>query len=92
MLLRILLSTLLFSLSLLAAPSMDEMKAMVQKDPSLLNTPQAQAMMKEKGISQSDVESRLKKSQNMTKDVISVNDIENNIDFSDNNETNSSMY
>ena len=92
MLLRILLSTLLFSLSLLAAPSMDEMKAMVQKDPSLLNTPQAQAMMKEKGLTKADLESRLKKSQNMTKDVISMNDIENNIDFSDNNETNSSMY
>lgn len=92
MLLRILLSTLLFSLSLLAAPSMDEMKAMVQKNPDLLNTPQAQAMMKEKGVTTADIKSRLGKSNKMTEDVISIDDIENSIDFSDNNETNSSMY
>ena len=89
MFLRILLSSLLFSLSLLAAPNMEEMRAMVQQNPDLLNSPQAQAMMKEKGISQSDVESRLAKSNKITKSIIKVDDIENSIDFIDDNETNS---
>ena len=90
MFLRILLFPLLFTLSLLAAPSIEEMKAMVKQNPDLLNTPQAQAEMKKRGITKSDVESRLEKSKEMTSDVIEVDDIENNIDFSDNNETNAS--
>ena len=88
---RILLLPLLFSLSLLAAPSMEQMKAMVQQNPDLLNTPQAEAMMREKGISKADIKSRLTKSQEMTKDIIAIDDIENSIDFRDANETNSSM-
>ncbi len=81
MFLRVLLSTFIFSLSLLAAPSMDEMRAAVQKNPSLLDTPQAKAMMKEKGISKSDIKTRLAKSDEPIEKVKDANSIKNNIDI-----------
>jgi len=91
MFLRILLFPLILSYSLLATPGMQEMKAMLQQNPDLLNTPQAQAEMEKRGISKSDIKSRLSKTKEMTRDVITEDNIENNIDFSDYNETNSSL-
>jgi len=88
---RILLLSLIFSLTLLSAQSIEELKAMVQQNPDLLNTPQAQAEMKKRGISKSDIENRLKEDNNVTQDIMSVDDITNDINFSDNNETNSSL-
>ena len=88
MLLRLSLSILLFSISLFAAPSVDEMRAAVMKNPALLDTPQAKAMMKEKGITKVEIESRLNKSDAMTAEIKDGDSIENKIDMGENNETN----
>ena len=87
MFLRVLLSTFLLSISLLAAPSIDELRAAVKKDPSLLDTPQAKAMMKERGISKSDVQTRLQKSDAMVENVQDETSIENKVDIIDENLT-----
>lgn len=87
MFLRLLLSTLIFSLSLFAAPSIDEMRAAVMKNPALLDTPQAKAMMKKKGISKADVESQLSDANEETQTDKKIDSIENNIEIVENNET-----
>ena len=86
MFLRLLLSTLIFSLSLFAAPSIDEMRAAVMKNPALLDTPQAKAMMKKKGISKADVESQLSDANEETQTDKKIDSIENNIEIVENNE------
>jgi len=80
---RIILTSLLFSFSLFAAPSIDEMRAAVMKNPALLDTPQAKAMMKKKGITKSDIENRLSKSDAMISEVKDADSIENTIDIVD---------
>ena len=89
MLTRILSIFLFLTLTLFGAPNIDQFKAAVMSDPTLLDTPQAKAMMKEKGITKADIESKLHKSNKMADEVISTDSIENNIVFLDNNETNS---
>jgi len=87
MFLRLLFSTLVISLSLFAAPSIEEMRAAVMKNPALLDTPEAQAMMKEKGLSKADVKGRLYEKGSTPKELEDENSIENDIDMQENNET-----
>jgi len=88
MIYRVLLAIILFGSLLYATPSIEQMKAAIAKDPSLLDTPQAQAIMREKGLSREDVENKLAKQKKMATEVIDVNDIENQIEIIDNNESN----
>jgi len=87
MFLRLLFVTFIYSLSLYASPSIDEMRAAVIKDPTLLDTPQAKALMKQKGISKADVQRKLAKNNAMIEEVKDVNSIENNIEITDINDT-----
>ena len=87
MFLRFILLTTLFTLGLLAAPNIRDLKAAVAKDPSLLNTPQAKALMKEKGVSVNDVKSRLEKNNELTAEVVDENNIENKIITEDTEDT-----
>ena len=69
---------ILFSVSLIASPSINEIMAMVNTSPELLNTPQAKAMMEKEGLSVDDVKSKLdllngKKKQNG--DDLIINDL-----------------
>lgn len=84
---RFLLTTI-FTLSLYAVPSMEQMKEAVKNDPSLLNTPQAQAMMKEKGVSAAEIQAKLNQENKITKETLDEKDIENNIDIVDSNDSN----
>ena len=78
----------LISYSLLhAVPSFSQMKEAVKANPELLNTPQAKAMMKEKGVTKEDVRKQLVNDE-MSSKVTDVKDIENNIDIVETNETN----
>lgn len=49
MLLRVVLLSFFLSLCLFGAPNIEQLKAAVIADPSLLDTPQAKAMMKDSG-------------------------------------------
>ena len=88
MLFRLLLTTI-FTISLYAVPSIEQMKEAVKKDPSLLNTPQAQAMMKEKGVTIEEVRAKLA-TQQIEKKTLSAESIENKIDIVESNESNES--
>jgi len=48
-----------FVLSLSAAPNISQIKQAVQANPALLNTPQAKAIMAQKGVSASEVKAKL---------------------------------
>ena len=50
---------LLFGVGLFAAPDMAQIKAAVQQNPALLETPQAQAELKKRGLSTEDVKAKL---------------------------------
>lgn len=73
--------TLTFSFC--GAATLDEMRAAVTANPALLDTPQAKAMMDEKGVKLSDVKSRLAKTQEMTRESVDEENIENKIDVGD---------
>jgi len=88
MLLRFLLSSIFLSLSLFSAPSIEQLKAAVIADPSLLDTPQAKAAMKEKGITKADISAKLNKNKVLEKKVIEEKDIENRIDIVETEENN----
>ena len=79
---RVLPLLFLLTLSLFAVPNIEQLKAAVKADPSLLDTPQAKAMMAEKGISVNDVKSRLSKTDAMTNEVMDEESIENDIELS----------
>ncbi|MBL1244498.1 MAG: SLBB domain-containing protein [Sulfurimonas sp.] len=88
MFLRFLLSSIFLSLSLFGAPSMEELKAAVIADPSLLDTPQAKAAMKKKGITKEDINAKLNKNKVLEQKVIEVQDIKNRIDIVETEENN----
>ncbi|MDF1878586.1 SLBB domain-containing protein [Sulfurimonas sp. SAG-AH-194-C20] len=93
MFLRILLLSFFLSLSLFGAPSIEQLKAAVIADPSLLDTPQAQAEMKKRGITKTDINAKLNKNKDLDTKIIEASDIQNNIDIvqtEENNETNTS--
>jgi len=88
MLFRLLLTTI-FAISLSAAPSVEQMKEAVKKNPSLLNTPQAQAMLKEKGVTAAEVRAKLATKQ-IEKQTLDEESIENKIDIVESAESNES--
>jgi len=67
---------------------MEQLKAAVIADPSLLDTPQAKAAMKEKGITKDDVNKKLIKNEELETKTIEVQDIENRIDIKQTDENN----
>lgn len=70
-----------FFLSLNAAPSVAQITQAVQANPALLNTPQAQAVMQEKGLSTTDVKQKLSESSTETSTETQKSDkIENDLD------------
>jgi len=80
------LSLLSLSLGLLyAEPSMAQMKQAVIQNPGLLNTPQAKAMMAEKGVTLSEVKQKIseissKKSENSTTETTIDNQIDTTVE------------
>jgi len=80
MFIRVLL--LLFSITtlLLAEPSLAQVKQAVTQNPALLNTPQAKALMQEKGVSASEVKQKLAESKSSVKESSSEATVDNNID------------
>ena len=60
MLYRLLVTFIIFTFSLYAEPTVAQVKAAVSANPTLLESPQAKAMMADKGVSQSDVKNALK--------------------------------
>jgi protein involved in polysaccharide export with SLBB domain len=70
-------------------PNAQELKAAIQENPALLDTPQARAMMKKEGLTKSEIEARIKEEKNksITKKTIGADDIENNIAIMDANAT-----
>jgi len=86
MLLRLFLLSFFFTFSLYALPSLAQMQAAVAKDPTLLNTPEAQALMREKGMNKADVQAKLAKNKKLETQTVDANAIENNI-LIDNNTT-----
>jgi len=91
MLLRLFLIFSLSSLALYAVPSYAQIQAAVSKDPTLLDTPQAQALMKEKGISKADVKAKLDKNKKLETQVIDTAAIENKIEITDTNVTDTNV-
>jgi len=57
----------LFSALLIAQPTTSQMVSAVKKNPSLLNTPEAQAELQKRGLSKTDVINKLKESKNLDK-------------------------
>jgi len=78
---------MIFFLSLLhSEPSMAQMKQAVSQNPALLNTPQAKAMMQEKGVSLSEVKQKLIESKKAHIIDIPNRTLENNITVEENNQ------
>jgi len=68
--------------SLVAAPALAQVKQAVQQNPALLETPQAKAMMQEKGVSLSEVKQKLAEDGSASKESSSEGTTENTIDTS----------
>jgi len=79
-------------LSLYAVPDIEELKAMVQNNPELLNTPEAQAEMHKRGITDEDLQKKINKLKNSNDEEITLSNklLNNDIDYLDNNESNES--
>jgi len=80
MFLRLSSLIIFFTLSLLAAPNLEAVKAAVVQNPALLDSPQAKALMKEKGINASDVKKKLAQSTTSEGDTSKTEVVENNLD------------
>jgi protein involved in polysaccharide export with SLBB domain len=78
-------------MSLYASLNIAQMQSALEANPDLLNTPEAQAMMRQKGINASDIKARLNKNKKLDTKVIDSSDIENKIDVVDANESNTSL-
>jgi len=83
MLIRSLLFIFMITLSLVASPNLGEIKAAVQANPALLNTPQAKAAMAKKGMTVADVKAKLKVKKTSNSSVSSEIDSTNDIDVTD---------
>ncbi len=78
---KILLFLVGSALALFAEPSIAQIKAAVSANPSLLNTPQAQAAMKDRGISSSDIKAKINKQNVETlQEGVSQEKVENKIE------------
>ncbi len=91
MFLRILFSLSILLLTLHAIPNVEELKQQIKANPELLNTPQAQAEMKKRGITSEDIKAKLNEMQTQDANVaIAPKLIQNSINeiISDENATN----
>ena len=78
---RLLVLLLIMTGSLFAEPSLAQVQQAVAQNPGLLNTPQAKAMMAEKGVSLSEVKQKLSESSSVSSDVSTTEStIDNQID------------
>ena len=80
MFLRFLFTLSLVIASLYAQPTVAQVKQAVSQNPALLETPQAKAMMKEKGVSLSEVKQKLAEDKASVKDSSSETTVSNTID------------
>ncbi|MBU0721354.1 SLBB domain-containing protein [bacterium] len=76
MIYRLFVFLLLFTLTLQAEPSIAQIKAAVAQNPALLNTPQAQAAMAERGISAEELEQKLSGADGQNSDDTSKIEVE----------------
>ncbi|MBU1658165.1 SLBB domain-containing protein [bacterium] len=82
-----LLLFLLFS-SLFAETNLDQLKQAVEQNPALLNTPQAQAMMREKGVSVDEIQRKLEAGDiHPEAETLQQKSIKNDISLQDDNLT-----
>ncbi|MBN2816356.1 MAG: SLBB domain-containing protein [Campylobacterales bacterium] len=81
---------ILLTLSLYAIPSVTELKSAIKQNPELLNTPEAQAEMQKRGITDEDVKQKLLESESLGENTtVATKFLENDIEeFRDNNESN----
>lgn len=86
--LRLFILTMSLFFLLHAVPSTDELKRAVEKNPELLNTPQAQAEMKKRGITDEDVQNKLNESKKHTGEETNVAQGFVQNDILENNESN----
>jgi len=85
---KILLFLVGSALALFAEPSIAQIKAAVSANPSLLNTPQAQAAMKDRGITSSDIKAKLNKQNVATsQESVTQKKVENKIETTEKTET-----
>ncbi len=91
MFLRMFFLLSLFTLSLYAVPSLAQMQEAVAKDPSLLDTPQAAAIMQEKGLSKAQIKAKLAKNNKLASKTIATTDIENNLAVADTNQSDGNL-
>lgn len=83
MLLRLFLLSFFFSLSLYAQPSLAQVQKALANNPALLDTPQAKAMMKEKGITKADVQAKSAKNKKLEIKTIESTDLNNTLTVTD---------
>ena len=76
MLFRIFTSLLIGFSTLVAEPSLAQVKQAVTQNPALLNTPQAKAAMAEKGVSLTDVKQKIAETSSTSNDATSEATIE----------------
>ncbi len=91
MFLRLFFLLSLFTLSLYAVPSLAQLQDAVSKDPSLLDTPQAAAIMQEKGLSKAQIKAKLAKNKKLETTKIKRSDIENNLAVADVNQSDNNL-
>lgn len=73
--------------SLYAVPNIDQLKQAVKANPALLNTPEAQAAMKEKGIDADDVKAKLMEQNSDANLIPTEESATNKIDFPSESDT-----
>ncbi len=82
MIYRILVSLFFSVVFAYAQPSLAQVKQAVSANPALLETPQAKAMMKEKGVSVAEVKQKLAESSSSSTSETATEDVDNSIDTS----------
>jgi polysaccharide biosynthesis/export protein len=91
MILRTILVTTSLFLSLYAVPNVEELSRAIKDNPELLNTPEAQAEMKKRGVTDEDIKNKLEISDEYGQEAsVSTKFLDNDIEFDtlDMNESN----
>ena len=77
----------LFSTFLYGVPSLEDLKEQIKANPELLDTPEAQKAMQERGLTKEQIEAKLQQEKKITYETIGAEDITNQIDIMDENLT-----
>ncbi|NPA66583.1 MAG: hypothetical protein GXO11_06840 [Epsilonproteobacteria bacterium] len=77
-LMKFLIFVAIITIDLLAQPSISEAKAALKANPALLDSPQAKALMEQKGLTKQQVEAELKKTTTATQEVSQTQEEINN--------------